>query len=347
MHFRNEIQVGFQIRKEGPPVPDTSPTARALLALELLQNHPGITAERLADRLAVSERAVRRYVEILREAGVPIESTRGPYGGYRVGRGLRLPPLMFTTAEALGLVMAVLEGHEHAGDPADPVGAALGKIIRVLPEPVARPVDAVRRIPAQHPSDPDVARPDPETTALLVQAAASSRRLRLGYRMYPDIVREMEVDPWAVVVRNSRWYLLCWSHTKDARRTLRIDRVANVDILADTFTPPTDLDPLRTVDEHMSEGWRHQVEVVIDAPPAAVAQCIPRSLGRLEALGPDRSRLIGSTDEPDWYVSQLTMLHAPFHVVEPPELRAAAAELGRRLLEAARDAAVVEAASRP
>ena len=60
-----------------------SPTARALLALELVQGSPGITADRLADKLGVSERAARRYVGILREAGIPIESVRGPYGGYR------------------------------------------------------------------------------------------------------------------------------------------------------------------------------------------------------------------------------------------------------------------------
>ncbi|MFE7111470.1 helix-turn-helix domain-containing protein [Streptomyces sp. NPDC057575] len=54
---------------------DESPTARALLLLELVQNSPGIPAARLADRLGVSERATRRYVGILREAGVPVEST--------------------------------------------------------------------------------------------------------------------------------------------------------------------------------------------------------------------------------------------------------------------------------
>jgi predicted DNA-binding transcriptional regulator YafY len=71
--------------------PDASPTARALLALELLQSSPGITADRLADKLGVSERAVRRYVGILREASIPVESVRGPYGGYHLGRGIRLP----------------------------------------------------------------------------------------------------------------------------------------------------------------------------------------------------------------------------------------------------------------
>jgi predicted DNA-binding transcriptional regulator YafY len=83
--------------------PDASPTARALLALELIQGSPGIAADQLAGQLGVSGRAAR-YVGILREAGIPVESVRGPHSGYRIGRGLRLPPLMFTVAEALGLV---------------------------------------------------------------------------------------------------------------------------------------------------------------------------------------------------------------------------------------------------
>ncbi len=143
---------------------DASPTARALLALELVQGSPGITADRMAAKLGVSERAARRYVGILREAGIPIESVRGPYGGYHVGRGLRLPPLMFSATEALGLVMAVLDGHHDASDPASPVGGALGKIVRALPEPVAAQADAVRRATAPAP-DRAAARPDPETTA--------------------------------------------------------------------------------------------------------------------------------------------------------------------------------------
>ena len=71
-------------------VHDASPAARALLVLEMIQNAPGITADRLADRLGLSDRAVRRHVGILREAGIPVESTRGRYGGYRIGRGMRL-----------------------------------------------------------------------------------------------------------------------------------------------------------------------------------------------------------------------------------------------------------------
>ena len=306
---------------------DTSPTARALLALELLQGSPGITAERLGDRLGVSERAARRYVAILREAGVPIESVRGPYGGYRVGRGLRLPPLMFTATEALGLVMAVLEAHGGTrGD--DPVASAVGKMVRVLPENVARPLEALRHVAARR-TDPDP--PHPETTATLVRASSDRCRVRIGYALGPHRERTLQIDPWAVVVRHGRWYVLGWSHAAHARRMYRIDRVRSVEVLAEAFTPPEDLDPFRALEEQMSQGWPYAVEVEIDAPLDDVRHWLPRSLGRTEAIDDERTRLTGSTENLNWYATEIAEIPATFRVVGGPEIREAVRDLAQRL----------------
>ena len=313
--------------------PDASPTARALLALELIQGSLGITADRLAGKLGVSERAVRRYVGILREAGIPVESVRGCHGGYRVGRSLRLPPLMFTAAEALGLVMAVLDGHHDASDPAGPVGSALGKIVRVLPEPVAAQAEAVRRTTAPAP-DLAAARPDPATTTALVQACSDHRRVRLGYRSEAGSERVIEADPWAVVVRHGRWYLLCWSHTTQARRVYRIDRVGEVQLLQVPFSPPVGLNPVAVLEDHLAVGWEYDVEVVIDAPRDTMTRCLPRTLGRLEPLDAEGTRLVGSTSNPMWYAGQLAAIPASYRIVRCPELRKAAHVLGQRLLAA-------------
>jgi len=313
---------------------DTSPTARALLALELVQGSPGITAERLADKLGVSERAARRYVAILREAGIPIESVRGPYGGYRVGRGLRLPPLVFSSAEALGLVMAVLDGHHDAGDPTDPVGSALGKIVRALPEPVAAQAEVVRRTTAPAP-DRAAARPDPATTAALVQACSDRQAVRLDYRSEAGSEWLLEVDPWAVVVRHGRWYLLCRSHRADARRAYRIDRVRSVVVLEDAFTPPAGLDPVAVLEDHLAVGWEYEVDVVIGAPVEAVRRCLPPALGRLEPIDAESCRLVGSTSNAWWYAERLAAVPASYRIAGGPELRHAARVLGERLLAAA------------
>lgn len=313
---------------------DASPTARALLALELIQRNSGITADRLADKLGVTARAARRYAGILREAGIPIESVRGPYGGYRVGRGLRLPPLVFRGSEALGLVMAVLDGHHHAGDPTDPVGSAIGKLVRALPEAVAAQAEAVRRTTSAAP-DRAAARPDPDTTTTLVQACADRRRVRLAYRSESGSQWVTAVDPWAVVVRHGRWYLLCRSHTSDARRAYRVDRIRTVEVCDGTFCPPEDLDPVATLEEHLAVGWEYDIEVVIDAPAETVAPCVPRAIGRLEPLSADTSRLVGSTSNPTWYAQQLAAIPAPYRILSGDELRHAARLLGQRLSAAA------------
>jgi predicted DNA-binding transcriptional regulator YafY len=310
--------------------PDASPTARALLTLELLQSSPGITADRIGDKLGVSERAARRYVGMLREAGIPIESVRGPHGGYRLGRGLRLPPLMFSATEALGLVMAVLDGHHDASDPTGPVGSALGKIVRALPEAVAAQAEAVRRATAPAP-DRAAARPDPATTTALVQACSDHRQVRIGYRTEAGSEWHVQADPWAVVVRHGRWYLLCRSHSADALRAYRVDRVRDVETLDGTFIPPAGLDPVATLEKHLAVGWEYDVEVVIDAPFDTVAPCIPRALGTLEPLDAWTTRLAGSTSNPVWYAEQLAAIPASYRIVECPELRQAARVLGRRL----------------
>ena len=312
--------------------PEASPTARALLALELIQGSPGITADRLADKLGVSERAARRYVGILREAGIPIESVRGPYGGYRVGRGLRLPPLMFSAAEALGLVMAVLDGHHDASDPTDPVGSALGKIVRALPEPVAAQVDAVRRTTAAGPRPGrGPARPGHHHRpgAGLRAPAAGAARLPLGGRV------GMGQRGRTVGRRRSpRSVVPAVPGTRTPAPTGLPDRPGARRRGSRTgFTPPADLDPVAVLEEHLAVGWEYDVDVVIEAPLEEVARWLPRSLGRLEPVDANSTRLLGSTGNPWWYAEQLG-IPVPYRIVGCPELQQTARVLAQRMLAA-------------
>jgi predicted DNA-binding transcriptional regulator YafY len=149
----------------------------------------------------------------------------------------------------------------------------------------------------------------------------------------------MEVDPWGVVVRHSRWYLLCWSHTAKARRAFRIDRVRAVDVLGQEFTAPEGLDPVAELEDHLAMGWEYEVEVIIAAPHGQVAPCVPRTIGRLEPLDDEHCRLVGSTSDPIWYAEQLAVIPASYRIVTGPEVQWAARRLGRRLLAACEDGA--------
>ena len=314
--------------------PDTSPAARALITMEAIQDQPGITADRLAERLGVSARAVRRYVGILRDAEIPVESTRGPAGGYRLGRGTRLPPLVFSSAEALGLVMAVLDGHHPAADPDDPVGAAVAKLLRAMPQHVADRADVVRRSTAAAP-DRGAARPDPATTVDLVRARSENRCVAVLYRSENGREFTTEVEPWAVVVRHGRWYLLCRSVRSGTVRTYRVDRIHRVETLERTFRLPDDLDPVDSLEQHLAAGWEHGTEVLIEAPVAELAW-LPRTLGRLERADDRRTRLVGTTSNLRGYAEDLARVPVPFTVVGGPELRAAVAALATHLADAAR-----------
>jgi predicted DNA-binding transcriptional regulator YafY len=314
---------------------DLSPTARALRTLGILQTRPGTTAVELAERLGVTERAARRYVAILREADIPVESVRGPHGGYRLGRGTRLPPVIFTEIEALGLVMAVLDGQPTAADADadDPVGSALGKVIRALPENVGRQAAALREHASGAP-DRYSARPDPATTSALVAAIATRRRVLLRYRSESGNEWDAEVDPWAVVVRHGRWYLLCHSHRADAIRTYRVDRVRSVQRTAREFEPPDSLDPVAVLEENLGAGWEFPTRVEFDAPLAEVAPWIRPPMGRLEPSG-NGCVLVGSTSNPAMYAQEwLTTLPFAFHVHGGQELRAAVGMVAARFAAA-------------
>ncbi|SFW86584.1 helix-turn-helix transcriptional regulator [Amycolatopsis australiensis] len=312
---------------------EVSPTARALQALEILQGRPGTTANQLAAQLGVTERAARRYVGILREAGIQIESARGPHGGYRLRRGTRLPPIVFTQTEALDLVMAVLDGKPTATETDDPVGAALGKVIQALPENVGRQAAALRAHAKAAP-DRHSARPDPATTSALVAAVAARRRVLIAYRSETGNACEAEVDPWAVVARHGRWYLLCHSHRADAIRTYRIDRVRAVRQTAHEFVPPVDLDPVAALEENLGTGWEFPARIVFDAPPAEVAPWVRPPMGQLRPLG-DGCVLTGSTSNPAMYAQEwLATIPFDFRVDGGDELRAAVASVATRFAAA-------------
>jgi predicted DNA-binding transcriptional regulator YafY len=309
---------------------ETSPTARALRTLEILQTRGGATADELASRLGVTERAARRYVGILREAGIPIDSIRGPHGGFRLGRGTRLPAVAFTEPEALALVMAVLDGQPAAVDADDIVGTALGKVIRALPVAVGRQATVLR----EHASAAPVrvsTRPDPATTSALVSAVAAGRRVVVSYRSGSGREWETEVDPWAVVVRLGRWYLLCFSHHAGAVRTYRVDRVRDVQQTERSFTRPDDLDPVAALEEYLGTGWEYPTRVVFEAPATEVAPWIRPAMGRLEPCG-SGCVLVGSTSNPEMYAGEwLANVPFAFRVEAGPELQSAVAALAERL----------------
>jgi predicted DNA-binding transcriptional regulator YafY len=229
--------------------------------------------------------------------------------------------------------MAVLDGSHAAADADDPVGAALGKIIRALPETVSRQAATMRRHACAVP-DRGAVRPGTETTSALVAAVAAQRRVSIGYRSESGRQWDEDVDPWAVVVRHGRWYLLCHSHRADAVRAYRVDRIQSVAEGDERFCAPEDLDYTDVLEEHLGTGWQFETRVVFDAPRDEVARYTRPPMGRLEPDG-QRCVLTGTTSNPAMYAGEwLASIPIPFQVEGGPELRAAVAAVAARLTAA-------------
>jgi predicted DNA-binding transcriptional regulator YafY len=187
--------------------------------------------------------------------------------------------------------------------------------------------ETARTVPERSP-----VRPDPAVTSELVAAVAAQRQVRFGYRTAAGNARTFEVDPWSVVVRYGRWYLLCHSHHADALRTFRIDRISGVTLLEETFEVPADLDPAAELEANLGKGWEHETHVVFDAPLLEVRPWVRPTLGDLAELPDGRCRLVGSTSNAHAYAGEwLAGVPFAFTVEGGDELQAAVAEVAQRL----------------
>ncbi|MGL5930867.1 MAG: helix-turn-helix transcriptional regulator, partial [Dermatophilaceae bacterium] len=170
-----------------------------------------------------------------------------------------------------------------------------------------------------------------------VDAIAARHRVVLDYRSEAGVEQRVEAEPWALVIRYGRWYLLCRALHADAVRTYRVDRVLSVERTTHAFTPPEELDPVGALEQHLGLGWEHRTRVVFDAPVEEVSRWVHPAMGRLSPDG-QRCVLEGSTGNPAMYAQEwLSTVPFPFRVEEGPELRAAVAEVAARFAAAAQE----------
>ena len=107
---------------------------RLLKLLGLLEGRIDWTAEELARRLEVTPRTIRRDITRLRELGYPVEAMAGPGGGYRLGAGGKLPPLLLDDDEAVAVAIGLRVSTTSAvGGLEDSSLSALAKLEHVLP----------------------------------------------------------------------------------------------------------------------------------------------------------------------------------------------------------------------
>lgn len=331
------------------------PTARVLAMLELLQGGGTRTVADLSEQLGVDGRTVRRYVEHLRALDIPVDSVRGRYGGYRLARHYRMPPLMLTDEEALAVVWALLLSLRSQSGPVTAMAAhsATAKVRRVLPAPLARRIEAVLETVdfigagTGFSSDDTEARGRGARTLMSFAEAIRDRRpVVFTYTPREGQESQRHVEPHGLVVHRSLLYLTGFDVDRQALRTFRLDRIADLHLQPGSFTVSPDSEPTAQVAGPLSAvPWRHEVSLLVRADIAYVRTRIPDTLASITPVSTDSTdsadsagwlRVFLRAERLEWVAGTLAMLDRPFVIEEPPALREVVAVLGRRLVRDAR-----------
>jgi predicted DNA-binding transcriptional regulator YafY len=307
-------------------------SARLLRLLSLLQMRREWSGHDLAARLEVDIRTIRRDVDRLRNLGYPVGATPGVAGGYRLGAGTELPPLLLDDEEAVAVAVGLqtattgtIAGIEETAL------RALAKLEQVLPARLRHRVNALRAATVSVP--PDVRGPavDAETLIVVATACRDHERLRFDYVNFDGEASSRVVEPHRLVRWGQRWYLLAWDLDRADWRTYRVDRV-QPKVTGPRFVPrELPDDPAAYISRGVSAAaWRYTARVKVHAPAAVITERITPAVGVVEAIDDDTCILVAGADSVDTVVVWLGMLDADFEVSQPPELVARIRELAAR-----------------
>lgn len=299
-------------------------SARLLRLLSLLQTPRDWSGAELADRLGVTPRTVRRDVDRLRGLGYPVHSTTGTAGGYQLGAGAQLPPLLLDDEEAVAVAVGLrnaagggVQGIEESSV------RALAKLEQVLPHRLRRRVSALNAytVPVRRAhSGPAV-----EASALteLAHACRDHQQLRFAYETHDGTVSRRAVEPHRLVSTYRRWYLVGWDTDRADWRTYRVDRLTLTPPHGPRFDPRTP--PAEDLAAWVSEGvsvnaYAEHATVLLRVPMEEAADVVSLYSGTLEAVDEHSCLLRTGAPSLEVLVPYILMLGLDFEVRAPEAL---------------------------
>ncbi|MFB4274051.1 helix-turn-helix transcriptional regulator [Nonomuraea sp. MTCD27] len=308
---------------------DTS--ARLLRLLSLLQARRDWSSADLADRLGVAPRTVRRDVERLRSLGYPVHSTPGVAGGYRLGAGAELPPLLLDDEEAVAVAVGLRTAANGTVTGIEETSLrALAKLEQVLPARLRHRVNALQThtVRIDH-GGPTV---DADVLTRITAACRDHEQLRFDYTGHQGEPALRRAEPHSLVSRGNRWYLVGWDADRGDWRTYRADRIRLRTPNGSRFTPrePPGPDVAAWVQNRLAhEMWPVEARFLLHGPAERFAG---RTSGTLAPVGDDRCLLTLRGDDLHLMAVVVAFLDVDFQVIEPVELKEHLRALGRRLL---------------
>jgi predicted DNA-binding transcriptional regulator YafY len=307
---------------------------RLLKLLGLLEGRIDWTAEELSRRLEVTTRTIRRDITRLRDLGYPVEAVAGPGGGYRLGAGGKLPPLLLDDDEALAVALGLrVSATTAVGGLEDSSLSALAKLEHVLPAGLRSRLEDISDATT---STLMASRHEVDHSALALVAATIRKRerLRLGYTDGEGRQTERHIEPVRLVHTGRRWYLVAFDLDRDDWRTFRLDRVASPVATGMKAAQRRGPDPVELVQRGITvDAWKYPASVVLHATAEQAMREVAPTVGTVEPIDETSSRLSIGADDMEWLARYLLSLSMDFEVESPDELRTELVSIGRKLAE--------------
>ena len=309
-------------------------TERVLHLLGLLQQRPVWTGPELAERLGVTTRSIRRDVERLRALGYPVHATQGIGGGYQLGRGRGLPPLLLDNAEAVAVAVSLrMAAGGTVSGASEAALRTLAKLDQVMPPKLRSEVRAIHA--ATQTLDSGMTTVDGDALLQLARAVRDTVRVRFAYESREQTRSARTVEPVGLVATGRRWYLMAYDVDRDDWRTFRLDRMTRVAPTTWRFGEREHEDPAAYVQRAVaSAAYRFQARIVVRAPLKEVAERTSVRSVVLTAIDDDTTLLEAGAETLYGLAFHLSLLGWEFEVQEPAELRTVLAELGGRAIRA-------------
>jgi len=311
-------------------------SARLLELLSLLQARREWSAAALAERLDVGARTVRRDVERLRRLGYPVHATRGVGGGYRLGAGASLPPLLLDREEAVAMAVALRTAASTGVEGIEEISVrALAKLEQLLPAPVRRRVAALGAATVPYPGSGPLV--DGEALAAIAVASREQQRLRFAYCDHQGVRSRRLVEPHRLVHSGRRWYLVAWDLDRHDWRTFRVDRIEPPLSAERRFVarvPPAQDIAAYVAQSIAATRERHQSRVLLHAPADELRARVPARMGTLTAIDDRSCLLCAGADWLGGLAIYIAAIGVDFQVLDPPELAEKVRELAQRFTRA-------------
>jgi predicted DNA-binding transcriptional regulator YafY len=310
-------------------------TERVLRLLGLLQQRPVWTGPELAARLGVTTRSIRRDIERLRSLGYPVNATQGVGGGYQLGAGRALPPLLLDDEEAIATAVSLrLAAGGTVAGASEAAVRTLAKLDQVLPARLRAEVRALHdAIVTLEGGRIEV---DADALLSLARACRDTVRVEFGYAGRAQEPGERRVEPYQLVATGRRWYLLALDLDRDDWRSFRLDRMSGLRATTWRFRRRDHPDPAAYVQRAVTVApYRYRARVRVQASAEEVRRATTASTVTVEPVDEATCLLLTGSDSLYALALHLGLLGWDFEVLEPAELRQALATLAQRFTRAA------------